>query len=307
MTIHLKHTDNYDNWHWGSVTTGVRSRLATKQFLELAGTANVHVTEPSTGRGLLFRAVEAQVHEYTYVSRVLDGYCSEWNTSPSGSPRPDLARLATQMFNGTVELAWEVGQGQLGIHWQGAKHHAMYDAASGFCVFNDMACLARSLATQGHHVFYLDWDAHHGDGVEELTRSDPRITTFSIHEKGIFPGTGLADSPEDNVLNRALAPGSGDDELLAAVNVALVCGYISPNTSTILLAAGADGAMGDPLSSLGYTLEGYREAARMVGETARDLGARVIMGGAGGYRPEDLTPTVWAETAYALAKGMNVL
>lgn len=305
MVIHLKHTDAYDNWHWGSVTNGVRSRLATKQFLELAGTANVHVTEPSTGRGLLFRAVEAQVHEYAYVSRVLDGYCSEWDQDSWDEHRPDLARLATQMFNGTVELAWEVGQGQLGIHWQGAKHHAMYDHASGFCVFNDMACLARSLASQGQHVFYLDWDAHHGDGVEELTRADPRITTFSIHEKGIFPGTGLADSPEDNVFNRALAPGSGDGALYGAVCESFET--MADSTSTILLAAGADGAQGDPLSSLGYTLEGYREAARMVGETARALGARVIMGGAGGYRPKDLTPTVWAETAYALAKTMNVL
>jgi acetoin utilization protein AcuC len=211
------------------------------------------------------------------------------------------------MFNGTAELVHEVKPGELGIHWQGGKHHAGFNHSSGFCVLNDMAYAARYLAHYGEHVFYLDWDAHHGDGVEALTRADQRITTFSIHEKGIFPGTGLTDSPRENVYNHALGPGSGDDEFLAAVQEAVDSPHMRPGVTTILLVAGADGVVGDPLSSLGYTLEGYREAARMVGRAARDLGARVIMGGAGGYRPKDLTPTVWAETAYALAKEMNVL
>jgi acetoin utilization protein AcuC len=305
--IHLKHTDRYDNWHFGGPTNGVRSRLATEQFLELVDPQLITVTEPATSYSLIRRAVEMKVHEYTYVERVLDGYCAEWDVNSWPDHHPELAMLAVTMFNGTAELALQVRPGELGIHWQGAKHHAMYDQASGFCVFNDMAYAARLLANHGHHVFYLDWDAHHGDGVEQLTRSDKRITTFSIHERGIFPGTGLVDSPRENVYNRALAPGSGDDALVAAVTEALTLDYMAADTSIILLAAGADGAQGDPLSSLGYTLEGYREAAKMVGETARDLGARVIMGGAGGYRPKDLTPTVWAHTASALAGGMGLL
>jgi acetoin utilization protein AcuC len=309
MVIHLKHTDAYDGWHFGGPTNGTRSRLATKQFLELVDPALVTVTvsEPSDELDTLRAAVALGVHDDIYVRRVSQGYSTEWGTNGWDDHRPDLGALAVRMFNGTAELVREVKPGELGIHWQGAKHHAMFNRSSGFCVLNDMAFAAKFLALHGHQVFYLDWDAHHGDGVEALTRSDGRITTFSIHEKGIFPGTGLTDSPLEGVFNRALAPGSGDDQLVAAVGEALSLDCLVPETTIILLAAGADGARGDPLSSLGYTLDGYQEAAKMVGRAARDLGARVIMGGAGGYRPEDLTPSVWAHTAHALAKEMNVL
>jgi acetoin utilization protein AcuC len=307
MTIHLKHTDAFDGWNFGGPTNGIRSRLATKQFLELVDPAHVIVSEPSDELDTLRAAVALGVHDDVYTRRVAQGYSTEWGTNGWDEQRPDLGILAVRMFNGTAELVHEVKPGELGIHWQGAKHHAGFKQSSGFCVLNDMAYVARYLAHYGEHVFYLDWDAHHGDGVENLTRTDKHITTFSIHERGIFPGTGLTDSPLEGVFNRALASGSGDDQLVAAVSEALSLDCLVPETTTILLAAGADGAMGDPLSSLGYTLEGYREAARMIGETVRDLGARVIMGGAGGYRPEGLTPTVWAETAYALAKEMNVL
>lgn len=306
--IHLKHTDAFDNWHWGSVTNGVRSRLATQHFLELVDRDLVNVKTPSTTETHLDRAVETYgVHGREYVDRVLAGYSDEWSEVAWDDHRPDLAVLAKQMFNGTAELVQDVRPGDLGINWQGAKHHAMYDQSSGFCVFNDMAYAARLLAAHGQHVLYLDWDAHHGDGVEALTRTTHRIVTFSIHQRGIFPGTGNVDSPTQRVYNRALEAGAGDEGLVAAVKKALGPTVMASSTSTILLAAGADGALGDPLSKLGYTLDGYAEAARMVGEIAKSMGARVIMGGAGGYRPEDLTPQVWAHTAHVLADTMGLL
>ena len=87
-------------------------------------------------------------------------------------------------------------EADLAIHLPGAKHHAQYDHSSGFCVFNDFA-IAADIATKDHglKVAIIDIDAHHGDGVENLTRENPSVLTFSIHESGIFPGTGNSDEP----------------------------------------------------------------------------------------------------------------
>ncbi len=78
------------------------------------------------------------------------------------------------MFAATVQLVHAVDEGEvrLGFAPQGAKHHAMADRGSGFCVFNDMAWAARHFAGQGKRLLYVDTDAHHGDGVEALTRNE---------------------------------------------------------------------------------------------------------------------------------------
>ncbi len=65
----------------------------------------------------------------------------------------------------------------------------MADRGSGFCVFNDMAWAAKHFADQGKRMLYVDLDAHHGDGVEALTRDEPLVMTCSVHDSTIFPGS----------------------------------------------------------------------------------------------------------------------
>ena len=77
----------------------------------------------------------------------------------------------------------------------GGLHHAMRDAASGFCVYNDPAIAIKWLLTQGaERIAYVDLDVHHADGVQKVFYEDPRVLTISLHEHPLtlFPGTGLA-------------------------------------------------------------------------------------------------------------------
>ena len=87
--------------------------------------------------------------------------------------------VAALMFRGTVDLVAAIEADDFAprvyFNPQGAKHHAQFDTSSGFCVFNDMAWAAHHFAAQGKRVAYLDWDIHHGDGVEDLTRSSASI------------------------------------------------------------------------------------------------------------------------------------
>ena len=75
----------------------------------------------------------------------------------------------------------------------GGLHHAAPTHASGFCIFNDPAIAIRYFLDRGMRVAYVDVDAHHGDGVQDIFYRDDRVLTISIHESGqyLFPGTGF--------------------------------------------------------------------------------------------------------------------
>ncbi len=189
------------------------------------------------------------------------------------------------------------------MHLPGAKHHAQYDYSSGFCVFADFA-LAADIATKDHgkKVAILDIDAHHGDGTENLTADNPSILTYSIHEKGIFPGTGNESNPSRGVYNAPLASRAGDDALLHAVmEFAGLTEHFGADL--IFVACGADAHAEDPLSSLTYSTKGYRAVAQYLREVFPDH--PILMGGAGGYLPDTRTPEVWCTFANALNHSFN--
>ena len=190
------------------------------------------------------------------------------------------------------------GATKTAVHFPGAKHHAQYDYSSGFCVFADFA-LAADIATKdyGKKVAILDIDAHHGDGTENLTADNPSILTYSIHEKGIFPGTGNESDLSRDVYNAPLASRSGDDALLHAVmEFAELTQHFGADL--IFVACGADAHAEDPLSSLTYSTEGYRAVAQYLREVFPNH--PILMGGAGGYLPDTRTPEVWSSFAHAL-------
>ena len=112
-------------------------------------------------------------------------------------------------------------------------------------------------------------------------------------------GRGIrGDDPASHVYNTPLEPGSGDEQLAdAAAFFVGLCGRFHPDL--IMIATGADGLDGDPLSTLTYTIEGLEYAVRYVRRGFRDL--PMLIGGAGGYRPDDLTPRAWARMAVAAA------
>jgi len=79
------------------------------------------------------------------------------------------------------------------FHPAGGLHHAWAERASGFCIYNDIAvAIAHVLRSSEAKVLYIDFDAHHGDGVQRAFYDEPRVMTISLHETGryLFPGTG---------------------------------------------------------------------------------------------------------------------
>lgn len=304
MTIHVAYDDRLLGWRLGKnhPTNPERAKNAIHMLKQLGADltvcpiSNVHPVE--TIRRL------TEVHSPAYVRRTLEGgYNDEWQGT-----RPDLAEVASLMFQGTVDMVRIMEVAGPGVYFspQGAKHHAMWDQGSGFCVFNDFAWAALHLAQRGERVLYIDTDAHHGDGVEALTYGNTGVMTASIHDGTIFPGTGKVDAPNLHVWNWALEGGAGDFDLQESVEEALDIAGRNFNPTVVLFACGADGYVDDPLSSLEYTYAGYVRAARSIGEFAAKRRAPVLVGGAGGYLPQTHTPRVWATVVNEVANAFVV-
>ena len=291
--VTLVHSPEYANWFF-SDEHPTQGRRFINGYNLIA--SDQRIVQPR----LATTAELARVHSAGYINEVT----SEHRSSEWSGAREDLARFATLFAGGTLVAldALLSKEADTAIHLPAAKHHAQYDHSSGFCVFNDFA-LAADIATKDHglKVAIIDIDAHHGDGVENLTRENPNVLTFSIHEQGIFPGTGNSDQPENNVFNFPLneTTGKGDGGLLAGISRFIpIAQEFAPDL--LFITSGADGLADDPLTNLQYTLEGYAAAARFLVKAFPDTPK--LMGGAGGYLPDTGTPEVWAAVASEISR-----
>ncbi len=170
-------------------------------------------------------------------------------------------------------------------------HHATRTAFGGSCYLNNGAIAAAALRDAlDAPVAVLDVDAHHGNGTQAIFYEDPTVLTGSVHvdpAAGWFPhflgtaaetGRGAGAGANRNL---PLPPGSGDGRWLEAV-AALVGWARERGAAALVVALGVDAAAGDPESPLEVGVDGYREAAALLGSL--DLPTVVVQ--EGGY---DLT------------------
>lgn len=294
MTVHVAYDERLLDWHLG--VDHPTDPIRAKNALDVLWRREVPLDVQPITRRVADDELE-RVHSARHVAAVTAGLSSEWE-----GVRPDLGEVARHMFAGTAQLVDQLLADKspfVGFSPQGAKHHAHWDHASGFCVYNDFAAAAWRLEEAGERVLYVDLDAHHGDGVEALTYANSRIMTASVHDRTIFPGTGDHSEPRRRVYNFPLERGSGDTTMLAAVDSILDIAS-SFNPTVVLVAIGGDGHADDPLSTLRYTYRGYAEAGKRIGEFACEGGGRVLLGGAGGYLPHRQTPMSWATFVQAI-------
>jgi len=142
-------------------------------------------------------------------------------------------------------------------------HHAKFERADGFCLFNNLAIAIQKLVLEGKKVFILDIDGHHGDGTQSIFYSSDKVLYCSIHQKYTYPWSGdmfeTGEGPgKDYTINIPLSAGSGDEQLLAAVDHAIERAEMF-KPDVVGVSAGFDGYEKDRLLGLRYTLKGYYE------------------------------------------------
>ncbi len=186
----------------------------------------------------------------------------------------------------------------------GGLHHAHRAAASGFCVYNDLAVAIAWMRRAGGprpRVMYIDYDAHHGDGVQEAFWDDPDVLTVSFHESPsyLFPGTGWVEELGDGAghgyaVNVPLDAHTGDASFhrLFAELVPTLADAFRPDV--IVLQNGCDTHWKDPLTHMRCTTRLYERLVRLVGDVAnRHCEGRIVATGGGGYAVYEVVPRAW--------------
>ncbi|MNZ21174.1 Acetoin utilization protein AcuC [compost metagenome] len=201
--------------------------------------------------------VLALAHCPDYIRRFLDGELGREEQRRLGLPwSPPLARRTVRAVGGSLlaaELALEHG---LACHLAGGTHHAHFDHAAGFCIFNDLAVVSRYLLDAGkvQRVLIFDCDVHQGDGTARLLADTPEAITVSLHCEKNFPAR-KAESDWDI----PLPMGMGDADYLQVMEDAL--NYLLPlyQPDLVLYDAGVDVHKDDALGYLQLTDAGVAE------------------------------------------------
>jgi acetoin utilization deacetylase AcuC-like enzyme len=182
-------------------------------------------------------------------------------------------------------------------------HHATPVRAMGFCLFNNVAVAAAALADRGERVLVLDYDAHHGNGTQDIFYADPRVLYVSMHEYPLYPGTGWLDEVGDGdglgaTVNFPFPAGTTGDAYLAAIDEVIAPLADEWQPTWLVLSAGFDGHRRDPLTGLGLSSGDYATLTARVAELV-PAGHRLVFL-EGGYDLEALTTSTTA-TLSALA------
>ncbi|MBM9518638.1 histone deacetylase [Desulforhopalus vacuolatus] len=174
-------------------------------------------------------------------------------------------------------------------------HHAERDKSMGFCYFNNVAIAARYLQLQHgiEKVAIIDFDVHHGNGIQHIFEEDPTVLYCSLHEHPSFawPGTGRdfeegKGEGEGFTFNVPVLPGRGDKEYRKAVEMRIKPKVKAFQPEFLLVAMGFDAHADDLMADIQLTAEGFDFLSRTVVELAECCtGGRVISVLEGGYNP----------------------
>ncbi len=262
-----------------------------------------------------------QYHDAEYVAAVIEAERSqrvsgtvarEFNLGVNGNViHPSMFRRPATACGGSLLAARLLVQGQrIVFSPAGGTHHAQPRRASGFCTFNDLVLGILVLLDGGiSRVFYLDLDAHFGDGVQHAFHDDDRVFTLSIHEEGRWPMArgGDAASP-GGALDRAggmarnlpLPPPANDTEIEYLVDTAVLPLIDVFDPEVLVVQCGADALSDDPLSRLSLSnLALWRTIAAV-----RRCAPRLLVVGGGGYNPFSVS-RCWAGV-WAILNGLEI-
>ena len=173
-------------------------------------------------------------------------------------------------------------------------HHALSDAAMGFCLFNNIAIAARvAIDELGlDRVLIIDWDVHHGNGTQEMFWEDGQVGFFSIHRWPFFPGTGQASETGSGrglgaTVNLPVEFGTSRREYIESFENSLSHFANKIKPQLVMISAGFDAHRDDPVGSLGLETEDFPKLTQIALQVAHEYaGGRLVSVLEGGYDPK---------------------
>jgi acetoin utilization deacetylase AcuC-like enzyme len=179
-------------------------------------------------------------------------------------------------------------------------HHALSSRVMGFCLLNNVAVTAAALASQGERVAIVDWDAHHGNGTQDIFYGDPGVLFVSLHQYPFWPGTGSmrevgAGAGRGTTVNLPMPADTAGDAYRLAFDEVVVPALEQHRPDWVLISAGFDAHRDDPITELGLSAGDFADFTRIVRSAAP--AGRVVAFLEGGYDLDALEASVSATVA----------
>ena len=225
------------------------------------------VEAPDVSRTLLERVHPGPlIDELAQLSDAGGGAIDPDTTVSSGS-----SAAASRAAGAGLDLVDRLDRGEADVGWSVVRppgHHASSDRQMGFCLFNNIAVTARTLADRGERVVIVDVDAHHGNGTQNIFYDDADVLFVSFHQFPWYPGTGAPEEAGEGAglgttVNVALPAGATGEIYHRAFDSVVVPIVERFKPTWVLVSAGFDGHRADPLTDLGLTSADY---ADLIGE-----------------------------------------
>ncbi|MFM7206644.1 MAG: histone deacetylase [Planctomycetaceae bacterium] len=272
--------------------TAVVDRLTAEGLL---GRAHRIDPRPADNEAIL------RCHEADYLRIATEDVADGERTLSTGDTRIsarslEIARLAAGGVMAAVDAVMARAVANAFAVVRPPGHHATPRRGMGFCLFNNVAIAARhAQAVHGiHRVLIADWDVHHGNGTQDIFFEDGSVLFFDTHQHPLYPGTGLATETGRGAgagltINCPFPAGSGRKEIVAAFRERLVPAAERFRPELVLVSAGFDSRIDDPLGSFTLTDDDFADLTGILREIAAEhAGGRLVSTLEGGYSLDGL-------------------
>ncbi|CBI15124.3 hypothetical protein VitviT2T_026263 [Vitis vinifera] len=230
---------------------------------------------------------------------------SKFNSIYMNEGSSEAAYLAA---GSVIEVAERVAKGELSSAFAIVRppgHHAEQNEPMGFCLYNNVAIATSFLLNERpdiKKILIVDWDVHHGNGTQKMFWKDPRVLFFSVHrhefgsfypanDEGFYAMTGEGPGAGYNINVPWENGRCGDADYLAVWDHILIPVAKDFNPDIVIISAGFDAAIGDPLGGCHVTPYGYSVMLKKLMEFSE---GKIIMALEGGYNLVSLANSVLA-------------
>jgi len=242
-----------------------------------------------------------RVHDATYVEQIFQSAPSHGQVviADDVAMNPHSLQAALRAAGAAVlgvDLVLSAAAGAVFCNVRPPGHHAGIRRGMGFCIFNNVA-VGVAHALQSHQldrVAVIDFDAHHGNGTEEIFRDHPGVLICSLFQHPFYPETGQAIETE-HIVNVPLAAGSGGEALRSAVTEYWLPALQRFRPQLIFISAGFDGHVADDMADLRFTELDYAWLTRELRlQAEQSAQGRIVSVLEGGYELSALARSVAA-------------